>query len=127
MATKELGDKGERLAAEYLAAKGYTILHTNWRWQHKELDLVALQGQELVVIEVKTRQSLQWQMPYEAVSRKKQRNIVQAADAYASRLDADYDGRFVLSGVERGATIVVAARLPVAKSPSAVSRTLNTK
>ncbi|MBO7497890.1 MAG: carboxypeptidase-like regulatory domain-containing protein [Bacteroidaceae bacterium] len=39
----------------------------------------------------------------------------------------DYDGRFVLSGVERGATIVVAARLPAAKSLSAVSRSLNTK
>ncbi|MBR7068642.1 MAG: YraN family protein [Bacteroidales bacterium] len=108
MATKELGDKGERLAAEYLAAKGYTILHTNWRWQHKELDLVALQGQELVVVEVKTRQSLQWQMPYEAVSRKKQRNIVQAADAYASRLDADYDVRFdVISIVWNNGSYIV--------------------
>ena len=39
----------------------------------------------------------------------------------------DYDGRFALSGVERGATIVVAAHLPAAKSLSAVSRSLNTK
>lgn len=94
MVTKELGNRGEQIASEFLASKGYTILHTNWHWGHKELDLVALQGNTLVVVEVKTRQNLVWQMPHEAVSRKKQRNIVQAADAYATRLDADYDVRF---------------------------------
>ncbi|MBQ9470617.1 MAG: YraN family protein [Bacteroidales bacterium] len=94
MSTKRLGNAGERIAVEHLRAKGYTILHTNWRWGHKELDVVAQQGQTLVVVEVKTRQSDYWQEPHEAVRQRKQRHMVEAADAYVGRLEADLDVRF---------------------------------
>lgn len=108
MATKELGNTGEQIAADYLKSQGYDILHTNWHWGHKELDVVARKGQMLVVVEVKTRQNTVWQMPHEAVSRKKQRNIVLAADAYVSRLKDDYDVRFdVISVVWNGGRYTV--------------------
>ena len=53
--TVEIGREGERLARQLLERKGYQILEQNWHWHHYELDLVARQGDELVIVEVKTR------------------------------------------------------------------------
>lgn len=49
----DLGRDGEARARDYLIRQGYTILHTNWRWHHYELDIVAVKEKELVVVEVK--------------------------------------------------------------------------
>ena len=51
----ELGKKGEEIAAQYLSEKGYEILERNWRNRHKEIDIIAKDGNELVIVEVKTR------------------------------------------------------------------------
>ena len=51
----EIGREGERVARQFLEQKGYLILEQNWHWHHYELDLVARQGDELVIVEVKTR------------------------------------------------------------------------
>ena len=50
-----LGQRGEELAAEHLAARGLAVLDRNWRCREGELDLVAAAGDRLVVVEVKTR------------------------------------------------------------------------
>ena len=47
--TKETGDTAEHIAQGYLLEKGYKILDTNWRIGHLELDIVAQDGEELVV------------------------------------------------------------------------------
>lgn len=52
---KPLGDFGERVAAAHLEAKGYAILHRNFRVAEAELDLVARDGDTLVFVEVRTR------------------------------------------------------------------------
>jgi len=78
----ELGKKGEELAVEFLQKKGYEIVETNWRFGHNELDLIARDGEVLVVAEVKTRQSNLFGEPYEAVTREKQRAIVRSANAW---------------------------------------------
>ncbi|MET9343811.1 YraN family protein [Nonomuraea sp. NPDC003804] len=51
----ELGKQGEQIAVDYLRAKGLQILDRNWRCRHGEIDVLAVDGTNLVVIEVKTR------------------------------------------------------------------------
>lgn len=91
---KDLGSKGEEIAANYLANKGYKILHRNWHFGHKELDLVAKLNDTLVIVEVKTRSTHYWEEPKESVKRKKQKMIVEAADEYVQRYNLDCDVRF---------------------------------
>jgi len=55
----EFGKQGEELAAQFLMEKGYEILERNWRNRHKEIDIIAKDGEELVIVEVKTRKSAQ--------------------------------------------------------------------
>lgn len=63
-----VGRYGEDAAAEYLAAAGWQVLDRNWRGQGGELDIVALQGEDLVVVEVKTRSGTGYGHPAEAVT-----------------------------------------------------------
>ena len=78
-----MGAAGEQLACQYLLDRGFTILHRNWRHGRDELDIVARQGDELVVVEVKRRARLA--EAGEAVRRRQQRRIVHAAQAYVQR------------------------------------------
>ncbi|HMO12215.1 MAG TPA: YraN family protein, partial [Actinotalea sp.] len=56
MAAKDaLGRYGERLVADRLERSGWCVLERNWRGTRGELDLVAIEGRTLVVVEVKTR------------------------------------------------------------------------
>ena len=62
-----LGRRGEELAAEYLESLGMLIVERNWRCPDGEIDIVALAGDSLVIAEVKTRRSLAYGHPFEAV------------------------------------------------------------
>jgi len=66
-----LGAYGERAAADYLHAQGLEILDRNWRRREGELDIVARDGDCLVVCEVKTRRSLAYGSPLESVTWRK--------------------------------------------------------
>lgn len=90
----QLGKAGEEEAVRYLLEKGYSILHRNWRCGKKELDIVALQQGELIVVEVKTRRNTDYAKPEDAVDEKKIRRIVAAADAYLKRYALDLPVRF---------------------------------
>ena len=92
--THRLGADGERAARQYLTDKGYRIRHVNWRSHHLELDIVAQQGDELVVIEVKTRRNMVFTHPADAVTEQKIRRIVTAAQAYIYRYNIRMDVRF---------------------------------
>jgi len=81
----ELGRSGEELAAAWLAAKGYDILHRNWRHLHYEIDIIARKKQKLHFIEVKTRKSNRYGYPEESVTKKKFRHLKLAADEYLYR------------------------------------------
>lgn len=63
-----LGAYGERLAADVLTAAGMVLLDRNWRGESGEIDLVLRDGRVLVVCEVKTRTSLAYGSPHEAVT-----------------------------------------------------------
>jgi putative endonuclease len=62
-----VGRFGEQLAAEQLAADGLVLLERNWRCPDGELDIVAMEGDVLVFVEVKTRSSVAFGDPAEAV------------------------------------------------------------
>ncbi len=89
-----LGKEGENYAADYLDEQGYEILDRNWMCGHKDLDIVASKDGTLVFVEVKTRSTMDWGDPEEAVNEKKIRNLVHAADAYIRYNRLDMDVRF---------------------------------
>jgi putative endonuclease len=90
----DLGKKGEEIAQAYLASKGYKILDVNWHFGHKEIDVVARQGKEIVVVEVKTRLENYAEEPWEAVTTSKIRNIVEVAEAWLLANHVDLETRF---------------------------------
>lgn len=66
-----VGRYGEDVAAAWARDAGWTVLDRNWRGEGGELDLVALDGDELVAVEVKTRRSTAFGHPAEAVTARK--------------------------------------------------------
>jgi putative endonuclease len=92
--TGDTGRKGEEMARDYLVGKGFSILDLNWRRGHKEIDIVARQGDEIVVVEVKTRTENYAEKPWEAVTDYKIKNIVEVADAWLRIHKVDLDTRF---------------------------------
>lgn len=81
-AKDDLGRRGERAAAAHLEGLGYRILDRNWRCPIGELDLVAVDGRELVVVEVKTRTSRAFGDPLEAVDDRKLARLCVLAGAW---------------------------------------------
>jgi putative endonuclease len=80
MRTKDaVGRYGERVAAEYLVGAGLQIIEQNWRCSAGELDIVAREGATLTFCEVKTRRSIAFGTPAQAVVARKQRRIRQLA------------------------------------------------
>ena len=93
-AHNDFGKLGEELAVNYLIGKGYEILERNWRNIHKEIDIVAKDGQYLVIVEVKARQTDEYGDPDIAVTKKKQRMLIAAANAYILKNGLDTETRF---------------------------------
>lgn len=94
-----IGKKGEEIAAEYLASKGYSICERNWREGKSELDIIAMDSLTLVFVEVKTRTSNQYGHPEEFITPSKIRNMAKAADAYISALPHQPEVRFDIISV----------------------------
>lgn len=89
-----MGHWGEDMAEKFLKERGYRILDRNWRLGHRDLDLVAVDADELVIVEVKTRQSGDFLAPELAVNKTKIRNLRIAADAYIRQKQIDMPARF---------------------------------
>lgn len=94
-----LGAEGEQVAADYIAKKGYTILERNWRYKHKEIDIIAKTESYIVVIEVKTRAYDYFELPQDAVTKQKQKFLVEAANAYIIEHDIEKEARFDIIAV----------------------------
>lgn len=99
-ASIERGQSGEALAERYLLGQGLTILERGWRSGALEVDLIAQEADELVIVEVKTR-SLQagYPSPIEAVDRRKQRNLIRAANAYLIEKRLQLSVRYDVVGI----------------------------
>jgi putative endonuclease len=70
-----LGQQGEQLAADFLAEAGLVVVERNWRCKEGEIDIVAVDGRTLVICEVKTRSSVRYGAPLEAITRQKARRL----------------------------------------------------
>ena len=87
----ELGKAGEKAAADLLRKRGYEVVGAGFLARRGELDLVCRRGNDLVVVEVKTRTDDSFGTPLEAVGTKKRRALMAAAAEY--RALADWRGR----------------------------------
>jgi putative endonuclease len=79
---KALGQRGERLAESFLRSKGYVVIDRNVRLRHGEIDLIALDGTNLVFVEVRTRSGTSYGTPAESVTWRKQKKLRELALAY---------------------------------------------
>lgn len=95
----DLGNIGEALAKSFLESAGYEVLATNWRYRKCEVDIVARDGDCIVIAEVKTRRTNFFGEPEEFVTRDKQRNLVEAASAYIVQKELDCEVRFDIISV----------------------------
>ena len=77
-----LGRRGEEAAERHLACRGYRILERRYRTRAGEIDFIAEEGATLVFVEVKTRSSLGFGRPSEAVGSRKRARIAAAASLY---------------------------------------------
>jgi putative endonuclease len=91
---KEIGELGEKLARQHLIHLGYKILAKNWHYGHLELDIIARENDQIVVVEVKSRSGIRYEHPSEAVTSGKMKRIVEAADAYLQEHEIDLETRF---------------------------------
>ena len=99
MTHNELGKWGEKFAAQYLLKKGYEILAQNWFFDKAELDIVALHNDQIVIIEVKTRNSDFFGDPQEFVKPAKIKLLLKAANEYIISHDIDKECRFDIIAV----------------------------
>ena len=76
------GKEGEKLAAIYLAERGYQLIHQNWRHRNWEVDVIASKNNRLHIIEVKTRTSLAFGHPEDNMDNKKMQSLINAAEEY---------------------------------------------
>ncbi|MCX5678348.1 MAG: YraN family protein [Candidatus Omnitrophica bacterium] len=82
---KEIGSLGEKLALEFLKAKGYRIKCVNFRTPFGELDIVTTHEGSIVFIEVRTRTTSSLGPPFLSVTRVKQAHIIKNALFYLKR------------------------------------------
>ena len=91
----ELGTWGEEQAADFLIHKGYTILERDWKSGHRDIDIIATNGQVVVFVEVKARRNRIFGEPEDAVDYMKMHNLRAAINHYVKfkniRLDIRFD------------------------------------
>jgi putative endonuclease len=94
------GERAERLVAELLTREGYDVLERRFRLFHHDVDLVARQGRTVVFLEVKARTGRRFGSGLEAVTAKKQRELVRVAAAWLQRYGRPDDvARFDVASV----------------------------
>ena len=82
MTTRQIGDKGEQAAADWLAADGHEIIARNWRTRYCEIDIVSVKGEVLYFTEVKYRKNDDCGDGLAAITAKKQRQMRFAAELF---------------------------------------------
>ncbi len=95
----DLGKKAEDLAAEFLLKSGYKILARNFRFQKAEIDIISEKDDFIIVCEVKARSTDVFNLPQEAVNKKKIRLLVNAADHYLQESNINKEVRFDIISV----------------------------
>jgi putative endonuclease len=108
MATSHRFGRGaEERVAEHLMASGWRILDRNWRFHHKELDIVAERAGLVAFVEVKARSSPGWGHPLESITASKRRDLALAARGWIALRGSPgqsyrFDAAVVLGGAGAG-------------------------
>jgi len=79
---QDTGIRGEQIALSFLLGRGYHLVARNWRCRSGEIDLIMMDGSELVFVEVKTRHGVGYGLPQEAVGCRKQAKIRRLAQYF---------------------------------------------
>jgi uncharacterized protein (TIGR00252 family) len=90
----QMGVWGEELAAAYLREKGYVILERDWHSIHRDIDIIAQQGEWIVFVEVKTRRNRDVSDPLQSINHQKQKNLRMAINHYIRCRKFDNPWRF---------------------------------
>lgn len=90
----KFGQEGEKAAVEFVNKLGYKLMEINYRMHPLEVDIIALDGEMVVFIEVKTRQTDEYGHPIEFITGKKEQNIIKVADYYLQFKMPGKEGRF---------------------------------
>jgi putative endonuclease len=84
---RALGESGEAAAAGWYEANGYEVLARNWRCRQGEIDLIVRRARTVVFCEVKTRTSLAFGAPVEAITRDKRNRLRRLAARWLDESD----------------------------------------
>jgi putative endonuclease len=104
----DFGKLGEDVAAKHLLEKGYKILDRNWIYQKKELDIVALKDDVLVVVEVKSRSTEYFEHPSDTITPSKIKFLVHATQGYVDSKEIEQEVRFdVISVIKQDSKFVI--------------------
>ena len=90
--TRQIGDKGEQAAADWLAADGHEIVARNWRTRYCEIDIISMKDDVLYFTEVKYRKNDDFGDGLAAITVKKQRQMRFAAELFIAK-HPQYEGR----------------------------------
>lgn len=91
----EPGHQGELFAAQYLESINYQIIETDWQYNHKDIDIIALdENQTLVFIEVKTRRNDLFGSPADAIDQQKMQNLIRCANTFIRMHKYNGNSRF---------------------------------
>ena len=100
---KILGEKGEKIAEKFLKKNGFKIIEKNYKNKYGEIDIIAMDGDYLVFIEVKTKSCADFSEPETWVDFKKQNQLIKLANFYLSEKDiTDVNCRFDVIGITLG-------------------------
>jgi putative endonuclease len=105
------GRRGEDLAHRYLRREGFIIVARNYRLSsgEAEADLIAREGENLVIVEVKTRGNAEYGAPERAVGPEKQRHLIRVAREYARKTDTSWESvRFDVVSIVMSEPIAIA-------------------
>ncbi len=97
------GVEAEQRAAQAMRVQGYEVLEQRFRYGHHDVDLVARRGRVVVFVEVKSRSGDGFGAPSEAVTARKQADLVRSASVWLARHATAWDSiRFDVITVRDG-------------------------
>lgn len=104
-----LGKWGEVEAIRLLKENGLEVIEANWTFLHLEIDIVAKDGDTLVVVEVKTRGTDAYGEPEMFVTRAKQKKLIRAANWYLQNKNLANEVRFDVVGIVKNGSDFVSS------------------
>lgn len=112
MSRKFLWRRGEKIAADYLEDRGYSIIERNYRTRIGEIDIITAKGRVIAFVEVRTRKSAALGPPECSITRAKVSRIAKVASQYIrDELDRSSGWKFAFDVV----TVEISDSAPVVR------------